>query len=115
MSSARHHPVVDLILQRRHAGYHPIDRPDGYKLGLVWEGGGMRGVVSAGMGLALVQLGLEHVFDTVYGASAGAMNGAYFVSGQGAYGITIYYDDLGSRRFASFARVATGRPIVSLD
>jgi predicted patatin/cPLA2 family phospholipase len=111
----RKHPVIDLMLERHRTGYDARGPGDGYKLGLVWEGGGMRGVISAGMGLALVQLGLPAVFDAVYGASAGAMNSAYFVSGQGWYGITIYYDDLSSRRFASVARALAGRSIVSLD
>ena len=53
----------------------------------------MRGIVSAGMVTALEHLALRDVFDAVYGASAGAMNGAYFVAGQAAYGTTIYYEN----------------------
>jgi predicted patatin/cPLA2 family phospholipase len=67
------------------------------------------------MGLALVQLGLTDVFDVVYGSSAGAFNGAYFVSRQGAFGITIYYEDINNERFINLYRPLIGRPVVSLD
>lgn len=75
----------------------------------------MRGVVSAGMVLALEQLGLLSCFDAVYGSSAGAMNGAYFVAGQAAYGTTIYYENINNRQFIDFLRLVRGRPIVDLD
>src|SRR5215472_10719041 len=42
------------------------------KLGLVVEGGGMRGVVSGGALIAMERVGLTSVFDEVYGESAGA-------------------------------------------
>lgn len=69
------------------------------RLALIIEGGGMRGVLSAGSLLALDLMGYRHSFDTVYAASAGAVNGAYFLSGQGRRGITIYFDDISNRRF----------------
>ncbi len=75
----------------------------------------MRGITSAGMGLALVQLGLTDVFDVVYGSSAGAFNGAYFVSRQGAFGITIYYEDINNDRFVNLRRAIAGKPVVDLD
>jgi predicted patatin/cPLA2 family phospholipase len=59
----------------------------------------MRGVLSAGALLALDVLGFRAVFDEVYATSAGAVNAAYFLSGQGAHGITIYFDDISNRRF----------------
>jgi len=40
----------------------------------------MRGVISAGMALALDELGLVPAFDAIYGASAGAITGAWLVS-----------------------------------
>ena len=75
----------------------------------------MRGIASAGMGLALVQLGLSNVFDYVYGSSAGALNAAYFVSGQGGFGISIYYENINNREFINPWRLLTPRPVVSLD
>lgn len=74
----------------------------------------MRGVVSAGMVAALEQLGLTHAFDAVYGSSAGAINGAYFLSGQANLGATIYSEDINNRHFIDLRRPLTGRSIVDL-
>jgi predicted patatin/cPLA2 family phospholipase len=70
---------------------------DGRKLGLVIEGGALRGVCSGGGIVALDHLGLRDVFDEVYGTSAGAMNAAYFLAGQTRDGIRIYYEDMNRR------------------
>jgi len=40
------HPVLDLLKQRLAEGSRPGHRTDGLKLGLVVEGGGMRGIVT---------------------------------------------------------------------
>ena len=69
------------------------------KLGLVVEGGGMRGVVSGGALIALEHVGLTSVFDEVYGESAGAINACYFLAGKAAFGGRIYLEDLTSLRF----------------
>ncbi len=74
----------------------------------------MRGVVSAGMVTALESLGLRNAFDVVFGSSAGAMNGAFFVAGQAAYGTPIYYEDINNAKFLSLRRAVTRRPIMSL-
>ena len=42
----------------------------------------MQGIISAAMCLQLSRLGLKNTLDAVYGASAGAINGAYFIAGQ---------------------------------
>ncbi len=55
----RDHPAVQLALSRARSGSLPLQRADGSKLGLVVEGGGMRGAVSAGSLMALHQLGLK--------------------------------------------------------
>src|SRR5262250_1825921 len=69
------------------------------KLGLVVEGGGMRGVVSGGALIAMERVGLTSVFDEVYGESAGAINACYFLAGKAAFGGRIYLEDLPSFRF----------------
>jgi predicted patatin/cPLA2 family phospholipase len=107
--------VRDLIRQRQSEGSQPGARRDGHRLALCIEGGAMRGVVSAGMVSALEQLDLLHVFDYVYGSSAGAMNGAFFIAGQAAVGTSIYYEDINNRQFISFSRVSRGKPILDLD
>lgn len=75
----------------------------------------MRGVVAAGMVRALEELGLRHAFDAVYGSSAGAICGAYFLAGQTEMGIRIFSEDVNNRRFASRARLLTGGNILDLD
>jgi hypothetical protein len=42
------HPVLELLRQRVREGSVPGRRSDGFKLGLVVEGGGMRGIVTGG-------------------------------------------------------------------
>jgi predicted patatin/cPLA2 family phospholipase len=104
-------PVVE-ILQRRAA--LKSRAPHGARVALVVEGGAMRGVVSAGMVSALEALGLGEAFDAVYGSSAGAINAAYFLAGQAAFGTTIYYEDINNRHFIDMRRPLVGRSIVNL-
>lgn len=109
------HPVIELLIKRRREGSLPGKRKDRYKLGLAIEGGGMRGVVSAGMVSALEYLGMLNVFDAIYGTSAGAINAAYFLAGQAAYGTTIYYENINNNKFINIFRFFSGKPIMSLD
>mmetsp|Transcript_12626 Transcript_12626/g.27984 ORF Transcript_12626/g.27984 Transcript_12626/m.27984 type:complete len:655 (-) Transcript_12626:640-2604(-) len=93
------HPVLQLLHERRRTK-SPLTpttetRPDGFKVALVVEGGGMRGCLSAGMVAAIHYLGLEDTFDVVYGSSAGTVIGAYFITRQLPwFGPEIYYDSL---------------------
>ncbi len=105
-------PTLELIRQRRLRGDRPGERGDGFKLALVIEGGGMRGVVSGGMVSALEFLGLRDVFDAVYGSSSGAMAGAYFVSGQARFGTTIYYQCINNRKFIRKSNIFLLRQIM---
>lgn len=91
--------VIEAI---RHRALHQLtcrNADDGRRLGLVIEGGGMRGSTSAGGALALAHLGLSGLFDDVYATSAGVMNAAYYLSRQEDLGISIYFEDLASRAF----------------
>jgi predicted patatin/cPLA2 family phospholipase len=74
------HEVLRALAARRGTGSRPLARDDGLRIALIIEGGGMRGVISAGMALALDELGLVPTFDAVYGASAGAITGAWLLS-----------------------------------
>jgi predicted patatin/cPLA2 family phospholipase len=78
------HDVVQLLVQRFREKSIPGHRPehDTAKLALCIEGGGMRGAVSAGMTASIAALGLSDAFDEVYGSSAGAVVGSYFVTRQ---------------------------------
>ena len=75
----------------------------------------MRGVVSAGMLTALEYLGLLPTFDVIYGTSAGAINGAFFIAGQAAYGTTIYYENINNSSFIDLSRLLRGKAVVSLE
>lgn len=108
------HPVLVELRRRRKEGSLPGARSDGLKIGLAVEGGGIRGVVSAAMLCALEEFGLTNAFDAVYSASSGAINSAYFLAGGAWYPLSIYYDDLTTRRFVDFRRVFRGN-ILDLD
>lgn len=95
--------VID-VLKKRTANYTPQANNDGFKLGLVVEGGGMRGVQSCAAVDALWQLGYGSCFDNLYGTSAGAINCAYFMSGQITLGTSIYYENLIGNRFINVFR-----------
>lgn len=89
---------------------------DGCKLGLAVEGGGMRGVVSGAMLIALEDLGLKHLFDGYYGTSAGSINLAYFLAGWRWKALTMYYDHLSNNGFIDRWRPLRRRgPIVDMS
>lgn len=109
------HPVAQILHQRRKECSLPGARTDGYRVGLVVEGGGMRGLISGAMMSTLLDRELEHSFDTIYTCSAGALNSVYFLTGLGWYAVAIYYDYLACRDFFDMGRLLRGRPILSLD
>lgn len=109
------HPVLQALRARRENPGSPGARPDGLRIGLAVEGGGMRGVVSAAMLTALEDMGIPfHHFDGIYGTSSGAVNVAYYAGGETWYPLTIYFDDLRTREFVDFRRVFGG-DILNLD
>lgn len=103
--------LTALLLDRRDTAAGPRSR----RVALAIEGGGMRGVVAGGMVSALDDLGLLTAFDVVYGASAGAIVGAYFVAGQARYGTRIFSEDINNRQFIDPRRMWRGEPAVSVD
>jgi predicted patatin/cPLA2 family phospholipase len=109
------HPVSDVLRERADAGSAPGERHDPHRVALVLEGGGMRGVVSAGMTAALERLGLTRCFDLVVGASAGAINGAALIAGVARQGAATYHGPLASRSFVNPARVLLGRPVIDVN
>jgi predicted patatin/cPLA2 family phospholipase len=111
----REHPVVALIRSRREQGSKPGARTDGRRVALVIEGGGMRGVVSAGMTAAIEQLGLTDTLDEVHGASAGAFNAAFLIAGQATYLTGLYPHGFGNPRFVSARRLLQGGAPFDMD
>jgi predicted patatin/cPLA2 family phospholipase len=109
------HPVLSALAERARNGSTPGQRDDAHRLALVIEGGGMRGVVSAGMTAALERLGLTRCFDVVVGASAGAFNGAGLIAGVAGHGPATYSGPMASRSFVNPARVLVGRPVIDVE
>jgi predicted patatin/cPLA2 family phospholipase len=106
------HEVLRILGERARAGSLPGTREDGYRVALAIEGGGMRGTISAGMALALDELGLVSAFDAVYGASAGAITGAWLLSRpQGLRGWT---EPAYARAFIRRSALLRGRPVADI-
>jgi predicted patatin/cPLA2 family phospholipase len=104
--------TIELLKERARLLQQGREPSDGRKIGLIVEGGAMRGVISCAALMALEELGLTRAFDEVYGASAGAVNAAYFLAGQAAYATTIYYQRINNSRFI---RHLWRRKIVDID
>src|SRR5262249_40350905 len=94
-------------LRRKAAGERDVPPP-----GLVVQGGGVRGVYSLAVLAGFEEMGWTRCFDHVAGASAGAMNGAHFITGQARYGVETYIDYLSNRKFIDFFRP---RKLVDVD
>jgi predicted patatin/cPLA2 family phospholipase len=75
------------------------------KAKLFVQGGGMRGLYSLAALARLEELKLTDHFDVVEGASAGAINGSYFVAGQAREAIGVYIELARSKEFIRFSRV----------
>lgn len=102
------------------SGEHPVlqalrRRPEGARLALVVEGGGMRGAVSGGMALGLDELGLGDAFDAAYGSSAGTLNAMWLISGRVRDGIPTWTDPGLVRELISRRRLIGSRPIVDVE
>jgi predicted patatin/cPLA2 family phospholipase len=98
------HPVIDALARR----------PRGARIALVVEGGGMRGAVSGGMVLALDELGLTRAFHAAYGASAGALNAMWLISGRVRDGIPTWVDPRLVHALIDRRRALGGRPVVDV-
>ncbi|MGE3289002.1 MAG: patatin-like phospholipase family protein [Pseudonocardia sp.] len=107
--------VVDALLRRRAEGSRPGARRDPHRIALVVGGGGMRGAYTGGMVAALQDAGLGEAFDVVYGSSAGAFVGASLLLGEGHGAARIFFEEMACKAFIDPRRLATGKPVVSLD
>lgn len=99
-----------MLLERRLAGV----RDDGAFLVIAVEGGGLRGVVSGAMLIALDDLGITRVADAIVGTSAGAINVAYHAAGRGWDALAAYYDLIPTHLLRP-ARQALRRPLLRMD
>jgi predicted patatin/cPLA2 family phospholipase len=94
------------LLERRASAN---SRADGQTVGIVIEGGAMRGVVAGGMIAALDSLGYSQCFDLAAGTSAGAIACAYLIGGCARLGPRIYYEHLTDRRWLDATRIMSQR------
>ena len=83
------------------------------KTGLVLEGGGTRGIYTAGILDVFMEEGIH--FDGVIGVSAGAIHGSSFVSGQKGRSIRYYKKYCNDQRFMSFYNLITTGDIAGVD
>jgi predicted patatin/cPLA2 family phospholipase len=106
--------LASVLADRLAAGSRPGARTDGHRVALAIEGGGMRGSVSAGMALAIHELGLLEAFDAVYGASAGALTAAWLLSSK-PQGILSCIDPRFTRACIRTTNLLRGRPLVDVE
>jgi predicted patatin/cPLA2 family phospholipase len=107
------HRMLAVLARRAIEGSRPGERTDGHRVALAIEGGGMRGTVSAGMALAIQQLGLLPLFDAVYGASAGAISGAWLLSTR-PEGLRGWTDPVFAKALIRRGNVLRARPVVDV-
>ena len=108
------HPVLELLARRAERAEQAGAATDGGRLALAIEGGGMRGVVSAGMSAAIELLGLTACFDLVVGTSAGALNGAGLLAGVADACCNAYHSVFTTRRFINPYRLLIGRAAIDV-
>jgi predicted patatin/cPLA2 family phospholipase len=107
------HEVLRALAARARTGSQPGARDDGLRIALAIEGGGMRGTISGGMALALHQLGLVPAFDAVYGASAGAISGAWLLSSRPA-GLRGWAEPAYAKTLIRRSALLRGRPVADV-
>lgn len=73
----------------------------------------MRGTVSAGMALALHELGFLPAFDAVYGSSAGSITGAWLVSSR-PEGMRGWASPVYARTLIRWSSLLRGRPVADV-
>jgi predicted patatin/cPLA2 family phospholipase len=105
--------ILSVLRERQRAGTVPGRRADGLRVALSIEGGAMRGAISAGMALALHELGLVPAFDAVYGASAGAISGAWLLSSR-PEGLLGWAEPSYAKELIRWRALLRGRPVVDV-
>jgi len=84
-----------------------------YNAGLVLEGGGMKGVYTAGVLDLFLDRGIE--FSSVYGVSAGACNMCSYLSGQRGRAFDVTVDYLDTKMYCSLKSLAATGDLFNAD
>ncbi|MRH88220.1 patatin family protein [Nocardia sp. SYP-A9097] len=103
--------VGELIARRHREESAPGARTDGHRLALVIEGGSSRGAFSHGMAMAIEELGVLPCFDAVYGASAGALNGAWLLCGRAVHSERAWHPEVINRVISPMRALRGGRVV----
>lgn len=83
------------------------------KLGLVLEGGGMRGAYTSGVLRAFMDEGLD--FPYIIGVSAGANNAANFISGRKERNKKVFVDYVSHKDYSGFRHLFKGGSYFNMD
>lgn len=84
-----------------------------YQAGLILEGGGMKGLYTAGVLDFFLDKGIE--FSSVYGVSAGACHMCSYLSKQRGRALDISIDYLDTRRYCSVESLVTTGDLFNVD
>lgn len=84
-----------------------------YQAGLILEGGGMKGVYTAGVIDFFLDKGIE--FSSVYGVSAGACSMASYLSKQRGRARAVCVDYVGERRYCSLESLLTTGDLFNVE
>lgn len=84
-----------------------------YQAGLVLEGGGMKGVYTAGVLDFFLDKGIE--FSSVYGVSAGACHMCSYLSKQRRRALEVNIDYLDTRKYCSLESLVTTGDLFNVD
>lgn len=105
--------VLHALRERIASGSTPGHRDDGLRIAVCIEGGGSRSAYSAGMAMAVDELGLLPAVDAVYGTSGGGLNAAWLVSGEGRRWLPSWgWDEVLAERVVHPRRVLRGGVVV---
>lgn len=84
-----------------------------HSISLILEGGGLRGIYSAGILECLMDAHIQ--FPAVYGVSMGACNAANFISGQAKRNRCVSIDYVNDPRYLSFRRLFSHGELFGMD
>ena len=109
------HPVTQVLQRRARAGSRPGARDDGHRVALVLEGGGMRGVVSAGMTAALERLRADPCFDWSRARPPARSTARRCWPAPPRRAVATYSGPLASRAFINPLRLLRGKPVIDVN
>ena len=107
--------VLDVMRRRRAEGARPLHRNDEARVAVVLEGGSSRAAYGGGMVAELEERGLLGCVDAVYGTSAGALNGAWFVCERARANLHGWWAPESMNATIRPGNALRGKPIVDTD